>query len=193
MKNLLKSVTKWGSIFTLFGLLAVAVSSLVLARSTARADGGIHIQGAFAVTATAAPNTGGVNYCGGTPLALAVEAHGSGSTSLGALSLFLQKTIDVPGAMHGCLTLTAPNGDTLNATYDGTEGGPNANGFISGSGTLTFTGGTGHFQDASGSARFEGVFLGIYPASSFIGGTSAPLQVSAYYVIEGNVIPHDAD
>ena len=33
----------------------------------------------------------------------------------------LKKTLDVTGPMHGCLTLTAANGDTLTATYDGTE------------------------------------------------------------------------
>jgi hypothetical protein len=171
-------------------LLLLAASALAILPSQALADEGMPIQGAFSATASATHNTGGVAYCGGTPLALAVEAQGNGFTSLGALSFSLLKTINVPGAMHGCLTLTTANGDTLNATYDGTEGVTDASGFRPASGTLIFTGGTGRFQGASGSAKFTAVFLGIYPLSSFIGGTPAPLQVMAYYVIQGNVLLH---
>ena len=118
--------------------------------------------------------------------------HGVGYSTLGALSLSLQKTIDVPGDMHGCLILTAPNGDTLSAIYDGTEGAPNANNFIVGAtGTLTFTGGTGRFRGASGNAHFTADFSTIYPASSFLGGTTAPAQVMAFYSVEGTVSLHD--
>jgi hypothetical protein len=175
---------------TILGSLALAAMTVALAPQAALADDGVPIQGAFAITATARPNTGGVSFCGGPPLALAAEGHGNGFTTLGALSFSLEKTLDVPGAMHGCVILTAPNGDTLNATYDATEGVPNANGFISATGTLTFTGGTGRFQGASGSANFTAVFLGIYPASSFLGGTTAPLQVSANYTFQGNLQFH---
>ena len=169
-------------------LLALSLASaLILMPSSALADDGVPIQAAFTVTATSMPNTGGVTYCGGPALPLTVEAKGSGFSSLGALSLSLQKTISVPGAMHGCLTLTAPNGDTLYATYDGNEDVPDAHGFISATGTLIFTGGTGRFQGGSGTATFTGTFLGLYPQSSFIGGTSSPLQVSAYYVIQGRI------
>jgi hypothetical protein len=105
------------------------------------------------------------------------------------LSLFLQKTIDVNGAMHGCVTLTTPDGDTLNATYDGTESVPNANGFITATGTLTFTGGTGRFENAGGDANFSAVFIGLYPANSFLGEKAGvPLQVSAYYTFQGHVV-----
>jgi hypothetical protein len=90
--------------------------------------------------------------------------------------------------------LTAPNGDTLNAIYDGTEGPPNTNNFNTGGGTLTFTGGTGRFRDARGSAHFTAVFSETYPASSFAGGTTtAQLQVMAFYSIEGTVSLQDAD
>jgi hypothetical protein len=102
-------------------LTSMLASALLLMPSSALAGEGTPIQGAFAVTATATPNTGGVTYCGGTALSLAVEANGNGFSSLGALSLSLLKTINVPGAMHGCLALVSPNGDTLNATYDGTN------------------------------------------------------------------------
>ena len=109
---------------------------------------------------------------------LAVEAHGAGYSTLGALSLSLQKGIALSGAMHGCLQLTAPNGDTLSAIYDGTEGTPNANAFIvDAAGTLVFTGGTGRFLGASGSAKFTAVFHRGTP-------------VLAFYSVEGTVSPH---
>ena len=163
--------------------------SLALAPSAAWSENVVPLKGALEATAASSPNTGNAVFCGGSPLALVVEAHGNGFTSLGPLSLFLQKTIDVPGAMHGCVTLTALDGDTLNATYDGTESAPNANGFISATGTLTFTGGTGRFENAGGEANFSAVFIGLYPANSFLGGhAGVPLQVSAYYTFQGHVV-----
>jgi hypothetical protein len=167
--------------------LLLAAGSIALLPPTARAEEGRPIQGAFAVTAAVSPNTGSVSFCGGSALALAVEAHGNGYTSLGALSLSLEKTINAPGAMHGCLTLTAPNGDTLSAIYDGTEGAPNANGFVFATGTLTFTGGTGRFGGAGGSAAFTAVFRRL-PLGT------PPFQVAAYYTIHGNLfLPDDGD
>src|SRR5713101_7314413 len=142
----------------LLGSLALATMIVAVAPKAALAQG-VPIKGTFTAAATVTPNTGNVAFCGGTPLDLAVEAHGAGYSTLSALSLSLQKTIAVSGAMHGCLELTAPNGDTLSAIYDGTEGAPNANNFIvDATGTLTFTGGTGRFQGASGSAHFSAVF-----------------------------------
>lgn len=172
---------------TMRWLASMLTGTVLLMSSSALADEGVPIQGAFTVTAAVTPNTGGVTYCGGTALSLAVEAHGNGFSSLGALSLSLLKTINVPGAMHGCLVLVSPNGDTLTATYDGTEGVTDPNGFRPATGTLTFTGGTGRFQGAAGTAKFTAVFLALYPHSSFLGGGSSPLQVAAYYVIEGRV------
>jgi hypothetical protein len=68
----------------------------------------------------------------------------------------------------------------LQATYDGTEGAANANGFITNaSGTLTFTGGTGIFKGAKGSAAFTAVFG--------LPGVSAPPNVNAFYVDRGTV------
>jgi hypothetical protein len=101
----------------LLALAALAAMNLALMPRAAQAYGGVPFKGTFTVAASVAPNTGGVTYCNGTAHALAVEAHGVGYSTLGALSLSLQKTIDVPGDMHGCLILTAPNGDTLSAIY----------------------------------------------------------------------------
>ena len=41
--------------------------------------------------------------------------------------------------MHGCLTLTNPEGDAMHFIFDGNYGDINANNFGSGSGTLTVT------------------------------------------------------
>lgn len=106
-----------------------------------------------------------------------VEAHGAGHSSLGDLSLSIQKTVVGP-ANHGCVTFTALNGDTLSAIYDLTASTPNANLFRDATGTLTFTGGTGRFQGASGSADVTAVF-------SRIGGTSNPMQGIAFYSVDG--------
>jgi hypothetical protein len=76
--------------------------------------------------------------------------------------------------------LTAQNGDTLTAIYDLTAGTPNANLFRDATGTLTFTGGTGRFEGASGNANVTAVF-------SRIGGTSNPIQGIAFYSVEGTV------
>lgn len=108
-----------------------------------------------------------------------MESHGVGNSTLGAFSVSLQKTIVGPD-MHGCLILMAPNGDTLGATYDGTQSTPNINNFRDATGTLTFTGGTGRFAGASGNANFTAVF-------SRIGGTVAPIQGMAFYSVDGTL------
>jgi hypothetical protein len=81
------------------------------------------------------------------------------------LTFFLQKTFGGTNG-HGCLTLSTPEGDSLFATYDLTQGQPNAFNFVTdGSGTLIFTGGTGLFKGANGKANFTAVFgqgIGFY-------------------------------
>lgn len=141
----------------------------------------VPIQASFAVAFSSTPNTGNVAYCGGTPLTNAIEAHGDGFSTLGALGFSLQKT-GAGGLFHGCLTLTDPNGDTLTATYDAAGGAANANRFVPLTGTLTFTGGTGLFSGATGSATFTAISDPFYPASSFM-----PVQGMAFYVVQGKV------
>jgi hypothetical protein len=175
-------------------LLALAVMTVALRTRAAQTDEGVPFKGTFTAAASVTPNSHNVTHCGGPLLGLEVEAHGGGYSTLGALSLTLLKTIDFSNpAMHGCLTLTAPNGDTLDAVYDGTEDAPNANNFNAGAGTLTFTGGTGRFRDARGTAHFTAEFSGTYPASSFLGGTAAPFQVMAFYSVEGTVLLQNGD
>jgi hypothetical protein len=148
----------------------------------------IPLQASFAVAFSGTPNTANTAYCDGTPGPIKIEAHGDGFSTLGALALSLEKTQSGP-LFHGCITLTAPNGDSLTAIYDaqGTAP-PNANNFSPATGTLTFTGGTGRFKGARGKATFTAVFDAFYPGSSFASGTgSAPLQGMAFYVVQGTV------
>jgi len=173
-------ISRRNQILITLGLLVLAAVAIALAPKAVRADEGTPIEGTFTVSFSALPNTAGDSFCGGTPSGNVVEAHGAGSSTLGALSLSLEKTVVGP-ALHGCLTLTAPNGDSLSAIYDGTfTDAPNANNFRNAVGTLTFTGGTGRFQGASGSANFTAVF-------SRIGGTANPTQGIAFYSIEGTL------
>jgi hypothetical protein len=132
----------------------------------------LHLQASFTVAFAATANSPPVAYCGGPALDYKVEAHGDGYSSLGALVFFLQKTIGGANG-HGCLTLSTPDGDSLFATYDLTEGQPNANNFVTDvSGTLTFTGGTGLFKGAKGKATFTAVFgqgIGFYVVDGKVG------------------------
>ena len=95
-------------------------------------------------------------------------------STFGAFSFTLNKTFNpATGAYHGCLVLTATNGDTLKANYNLVQA-PSSTNFSSASGTITFTGGTGRFKNAGGSAKVTGSFLGLYPGNSFAGGGRDP-------------------
>lgn len=173
------SVVRRKLIIISMAMLLLAAVTVVLIPKKARADEGAPFRGTFTVAFSVMPNTVGDSFCGGAPTGVSVEAHGNGHSSLGDFSLSLQKTIVGPTG-HGCLTLTALNGDTLTAIYDLTAGPTNANLFRDATGTLTFTGGTGRFEGASGSADVTAVF-------SRIGGTSNPMQGIAFYSIDGTV------
>jgi len=170
------------------GFVALATVIAGLAPQAAFADGW-PLKGSFAVSFSTLPNTAAVSYCGGPAGARDLEAHGNGSTSLGTFSFTLFKT-GGNGVFHGCLTLTAPNGDILEATYDVAPAGPaNAHNWGPSAGTLTFTGGTGRFKSASGSGTFTAMNTIFYPASSWAGGgpATAPIQGMAFYEIDGTI------
>ncbi|SPE39079.1 exported hypothetical protein [Candidatus Sulfopaludibacter sp. SbA3] len=154
--------------------LAFVAISIVLTPASALAQE-FPFQASITAAFAGAPNTAKVGFCGGptgpSAYAYVVEAHGVGTSTLGFLSLTLQKSLDATGPMHGCVTLTAVNGDTLSATYDGTEGEPHALGFQFGTGTLTITGGTGRFKGARGTVKFTGAFSNIETASYLFDGT----------------------
>jgi hypothetical protein len=189
-----KSLSRRNLFLSSLCLLTLAAMTIGSESKGALADEGMPIKATFTVAYSGTPNTAGDVFCGGTPLDVAVEAHGVGYSTLGPLSFSLHKTIEAAGPlMHGCLVLTAPNGDALNAIYDGTEGAPNANNFGFGTVALTFTGGTGRFRDARGTANMTAPFSNFYPASSFVGGTAAPLQGVAFYSLEGTVSLQQGD
>ena len=171
------------------GLLVLLGTAAALAPRRTRADGGVPIRATFSVAYAATLNTTGTNFCGGPGYELNVEAHGAGASTFGPLLFTLHKTVQATGPLaHGCLQLSTANGESLNAIYDIDLGAENDHGFGAGSnGKLTFVGGTGRFQGASGTAALGGAFTIIYPASSFIGGTSAPAQGFATYSVDGTV------
>ena len=182
------SVSTRNLILTTLAFLLAAATIIGLAARRARADEGVPIRATFTVTYAGIPNTAGAIFCGGAPLAVNVEAHGAGSSNFGPVSFSLHKTLQPGGPAHGCLQLMAPNGDTLEAIYDLNLGAPNDHQFRLGTGgTLTFTGGTGRFHGASGSATLSAVFANFYPALSFVGGTSNPLQGVAVYSVDGTL------
>jgi hypothetical protein len=61
----------------LVGSLALGAMIVAFAPRAALAQG-VPIKGTFTAAAAVSPNTGNVAFCGGTPLDLAVEAHGAG-------------------------------------------------------------------------------------------------------------------
>ena len=141
--------------------IALVLAALAFMPKAALADSGVPIDGSFAVTA-AAPSA--IDFCTreGTPSGISIEARGIGSASeFGPLFLKITKCLTFPGGgsvgtYAGTFAITAGNGDTLNGTYAGTEdfSGLDANGFGPFQGTLTVTGGTGRFSDASGVLSF---------------------------------------
>ena len=72
------------------------------------------------------------------------------------------------GAISGTLVFTAANGDQLWADFSGGFTSP-----TTAEGTYTFTGGTGRFSDATGTASFEATTSdGVHVAVSFEGSIS---------------------
>lgn len=141
--------------------IALVLAALTFTPKAALADSGVPIDASLAVTA-AAPSA--IDFCTreGTPNGISIEARGIGSASeFGSLFLKITKCLTFPGGgsvgtYAGTFAITAGNGDTLNGTYAGTEdfSGLDANGFGPFQGTLTVTGGTGRFSDASGVLSF---------------------------------------
>jgi hypothetical protein len=146
---------------------------------------GVRIKASFTLGFINTANTAGAANCGIANLPRAVTANGAGySSKLGALSFALLKTMGkpvgspdgTPAIMQGCATFKAPNGDALYADYAGNA--------VTGAGTLMFTGGTGRFDGATGSANFTGVFLvtgfPTTPPFLYFGGVAS-------YLVEGTV------
>ena len=141
---------------TVFAVAALSLASLVSTQASARNENGqgnaseAGIAATMTLTAVAVKNTEGTTFCGGAPLDFIGEGHGVGfSPVLGPFTVFLQKGIDSPGPMHGCITLTSPDGaDSVEFIFDGNEGNPDSSNFITdASGTMTVKSATGKFAD----------------------------------------------
>jgi hypothetical protein len=172
----------------LLGSLALAALAAAVTTQTLMAQPGLPLQGSFSISAEASPNTTGATFCGGPPTnQLVAQGYGTGFSTMGAFTFTLHKTLNLStGEYRGCVVLTATNGDTLEATYDLIQP-TSTSDFNTGSGSLTITGGTGQFNGATGTLKMTAVFLSLYPANSFLGGGTAPLQVVANYVVDGIV------
>lgn len=85
---------------------------------------------------------------GPTPGTVSLTATGSGeATHLGRFTREESITLDpATGAVSGSITFTAADGSELYCDFSGN--------LAAGGGTYTWTGGTGRFADASGSAGF---------------------------------------
>jgi hypothetical protein len=153
MKKLVKSIAPRGPISLFSALLVLAALVLTLLPKAVAADEEVPIKGTYAVTFTLTPtSTSGV---------VSVTATGIGNTShLGRSFIEINKTANLtatPPSLAGTFKLTTQNGDSLSGALAGVFTLPDANGFSSFSGQFTFTGGSGPFQGASGSANFIGL------------------------------------
>jgi hypothetical protein len=164
-------VPKRNLILLSVSLLVLAVVIVAFAPNTTLADEGVPIKGTFTVafvfiTSPSACGAGDTTciVCTNPPApglsGSFIEAQGIGNTSrLGTMFFEVRKCLDSTFTNYsGTFTLTAPNGkDSLAGTYTGANGTGDAEGFQPFTGKLTFTGGTGRFLDARGSANFTAV------------------------------------
>jgi hypothetical protein len=95
-----------------------------------------------------------------------VTTTGTGqATHLGRLLRDASVVIHDDGTLDGAVVFTAANGDQLVADLEGALTSPTTL-----AGTYTFTGGTGRFSDASGTASFVGVTPdGLHVSLTFYG------------------------
>lgn len=97
---------------------------------------------------------------GAIPVVVSTPFTGVGRLShLGRSTVASEQTVDftkTPPELTGTDEFTAANGDKLFATHSGVSGVPDAQGNVTFSGEYIFTGGTGKFKGASGSAEFTG-------------------------------------
>jgi hypothetical protein len=129
-----------GSAFTLAAFMLAGPDA-------ALADAALPMNGTFSVNFTATPTGPGI---------FSIAANGIGSTShAGNLFFEVHKTVNFnDGTLQGTFTMTDENGDTLTGNYAGVISAPDSKGFAPFSGQLTFTAGTGRFQNVKGTVSF---------------------------------------
>ena len=87
---------------------------------------------------------------------LAIRGTGI-SSHMGRSQMFEESQLNVlTGTQTGSGVTTGANGRELWYTYEGSGTDPDANGDLSFSGSITFTGGTGIFEGASGEGTYSG-------------------------------------
>ena len=125
--------------------LMVALMVVVGFARTATADDPLPFRGwADEVVTSVQPVEGGI---------LVTATGGGEATYLGQFTREATVLIDpVHGTFEGTVVFTAANGDQLFADLEG-----RSTSLTTQVGTYTFTGGTGRFSDASGTAGFEAV------------------------------------
>ena len=138
---------------TIGAVAALTVSFALMSATATAADGQIPLSARMSGTVTEAG-------CGLLTICASVTTYGI-ATHLGVTTL--TKTVTVHITLNSCedggllstytetATLVAANGDTLELSGAGTACA--SNGHAIGSGTLTITGGTGRFAEASGGLR----------------------------------------
>ena len=99
--------------------------------------------------------------------AVVVESTGT-ATYLGDFTRTEYVFFGPDGEISGTVVFTAANGDQLEADFSGGFTSP-----TTAEGTYTFTGGTGRFSDATGTASFQAITPdGVHVAVSFKGSIS---------------------
>jgi hypothetical protein len=163
----------------LFGWLALAAVAAALAPNPVLAGEGTPVHGNFSVAFTS-----GTNPKSSCAPGFYVEANGIGSASgLGTLFLGVTKCFIVDATCaagygyNGSFTMNQPDSaNSLTGTYKGCldfYGGFFSSTFFPFHGVLTVTGGTGRFEGAQGSLKFQ--------------ATSSGVSLMAFYAVEGTV------
>jgi hypothetical protein len=116
-------------------------------------------------------NPRGCPFAAPFPVTTVSDATGTAS-HLGLASFHTEHCVTA-GGMVGDILLTAANGDKIYGTYvlQRTAPFPAIGGYIQVGGTMTFSGGTGRFEQASGTAEMTGSILwgGFVPSTPFPG------------------------
>jgi hypothetical protein len=132
-------------------LLALTAALAMPARQ-ATAQHAVPFRGTYATTFTLAPGPAP----GVFELQFNAVGHANHLGHSGGPSTHLLNALVNPNTQVGTSTFFAANGDRLDTTYSGIAAPPGPNGVIQFSGTLTITGGTGRFRNATGSAAVVG-------------------------------------
>lgn len=112
-----------------------------------------------------------IGICDENEDVILIDGHATGTgTQLGRFAIAFTECLNVvTGEFTVDFVITAANGDTLVGTYAGSVTGPSSY-----EATADFTGGTGRFADAGGTATIHGTFDESGYEQSWIGSLSNP-------------------